>query len=321
MRWQPRSKQATWLGRWNVSHNVGGASAAIFASFAATKFFGGNIGGFFILPGLLAMSIGVWGMFFGYDDPAELGWNEAGKVWGEVDNEAEIKEKEKEEALGEEFSKWQIFLKHVLTNPWVLIVCFSNIFVYIIRMGMVKWVIYYARDAKLETDITKLSVLLAVIELTAIVGSLFFGWLSDRLKGRRMVISGVIMLLLFVGSIIYQNAKSYSALAAAMCFCGFLIFGPQLLIGISVVKFAPKKAIAVANGLSGTFGYLFGDLLALQLIGRLVGDPKKHADWGKMFIILMVSAIIGAILMFIAAVGEERNIRMERKLEDAKKLS
>jgi len=29
MRWLPKSKQATWLGRWNVSHNLGGAFAAI----------------------------------------------------------------------------------------------------------------------------------------------------------------------------------------------------------------------------------------------------------------------------------------------------
>ncbi|MDR1473243.1 MAG: MFS transporter [Lactobacillales bacterium] len=323
MRWQPKSKQATWLSRWNISHNVGGAIAAPFAAMVAAKFFSNNVGGFFILPGLLAIGIGAWGISFGYDDPKELGWDKADKVYNEVDNEAELEEEAEEKTQGEELSKWQIFLKYVITNPWILIVCFANIFVYILRMGITKWIIVYAGTQLPKSDIAQVSTLLMYIEFTAIIGSLFFGWLTDKLKGRRMIVSGIITLSLSGGILIYQNAKSYGQLAVAMCICGFLFFGPQLLIGISVVKFAPKKAIAVANGLSGTFGYLLGDVLALQLIGRLVGGKisKENADkldFTNMFIVLIVSAIIGTILMFIAAIGEERNIRKEQALKKNK---
>jgi OPA family hexose phosphate transport protein UhpT-like MFS transporter len=34
--------------------------------------------------------VGVWGMFFGKDDPEELGWNAAAAIWGEEKDEEEI---------------------------------------------------------------------------------------------------------------------------------------------------------------------------------------------------------------------------------------
>jgi OPA family hexose phosphate transport protein UhpT-like MFS transporter len=309
MRWLPKSKQATWIGRWNVSHNLGGAFAAITAAAIAEKFFQNQIGAYFIIPGLLAVLVGIWGIFFGNDDPAELGWDSPATVWGESEEVAELIEEKEEEEKGE-ISKKEIFFNYVLKNRWVILLCLANIFVYIIRMGITSWVIYYAALA-LQHTLSGSASLLIPFEMSALVGSLFLGWLTDRVKGRRMLVSGIMMILTLGGIFLYSRADTLGELTIAMIVCGFLIFGPQLLIGVSVVKFVPKKAVAVANGLTGTFAYIFGDVLAKQLIPR-VANQYTRTGWNKMFVILAVSAVIGSIIMFIVAAEEERRIRADK---------
>jgi len=42
-KWTPRSKRGTYLGLWNISHNLGGAGAAGVALFGAHFFFNGHV--------------------------------------------------------------------------------------------------------------------------------------------------------------------------------------------------------------------------------------------------------------------------------------
>ncbi len=49
-KWTPRNKRGTYLGMWNLSHNVGGAGAAGVALFGANYLFDGNVLGMFIFP-------------------------------------------------------------------------------------------------------------------------------------------------------------------------------------------------------------------------------------------------------------------------------
>jgi len=315
MRWMPKSRQSTWLGRWNISHNVGGAFAALSAGKIASTFFKGSVGGFFIVPGVFAIFVGIWGIFFAKDDPKELGWNCAADVWGEPEEEIEHEGENGEGSI----SRKEIFFKYVLRNKWLLLLAFANIFVYIIRMGIVSWIVFYS-DVILEHKLDSSAGLMIYFEISALVGSIFLGWFTDKIKGRRMLVSGVMMLLTSVGIYFYSIARSVSGLALAMCICGLLIFGPQLLIGVSVVKFVPKKAVAVANGLTGTAAYLVGDLLAKEGLPKFINRDTR-CGWQKMFIIMYISVICGAIIMFIVAVVEEKQIRADeaRKKEQNSK--
>ncbi|WP_279626072.1 MFS transporter [Rodentibacter genomosp. 1] len=64
-RWVPRTKRATAMGLWNSSHNVGGAIAGAIALWGANTFFGGNIAGMFIFPAVIALIIGIIGLYWG----------------------------------------------------------------------------------------------------------------------------------------------------------------------------------------------------------------------------------------------------------------
>ena len=103
----------------------------------------------------------------------------------------------------------------------------------------------------------------------------------------------------------------------SLFFLGALVFGPQLLVGVSLTGFAPKQATAVTNGLSGTFGYLFGDGMAKVGLAR-IADTKQAGlsafgyvlhGWHDTFIVFYGSIIAGTMLFLIIAVGEERLLR------------
>ena len=86
---------------------------------------------------------------------------------------------------------------------------------------------------------------------------------------------------------------------------GFLVFGPQLLIGVAAVGFVPKKAIGAADGIKGTFAYLIGDSFAKLGLGMIAdGTP-----------VFGLTGWAGTCLMAIVAVMEERKIRREKKIQ------
>ena len=101
---------------------------------------------------------------------------------------------------------------------------------------------------------------------------------------------------------------------------GFLVFGPQLLIGVAAVGFVPKKAIGAADGIKGTFAYLIGDSFAKLGLGMIAdGTPIFGlTGWAGTFAALDTAAIGCICLMAIVAIFEERKIRREKKIQQLK---
>nr|WP_254892955.1 MFS transporter [Shigella flexneri] len=56
-KWTPRRKRGTFLGFWNISHNLGGAGAAGVALFGANYLFDGHVIGMFIFPSIIALIV------------------------------------------------------------------------------------------------------------------------------------------------------------------------------------------------------------------------------------------------------------------------
>lgn len=307
-RWTPNTKRGRWLGFWNMSHNIGGAFAGVLALWGANIFFDGNAAGMFIVPAVVAALIAIFGIKFGKDDPEELGWDPAPVIWGEEDAVDEVNT--------EQLSKWQIFKKYVLKNPYVWILATANIFIYIVRIGIDNWVPVYSEQVLGFSNAQAVGTLF-FFEMGAIVGSLSWGWLSDLLKGRRMV-TALISIILEIGAIyIYSHTHSVAGLYIILAILGWLVFGPQLLIGVSVVSFVPTTAISVTNGITGTFAYLFGDSLAKVGLGMIADEHRSGLNilgmnlhgWTDTFTIFYISLLIGGILMVIVAFAEERQIR------------
>ena len=75
-------------------------------------------------------------------------------------------------------TKWQIFVEYVLKNKVIWLLCFSNIFLYVVRIGIDQWSTVYAFRA----EASKVAIQgFTLFEVGALVGTLMWGWLSDRL--------------------------------------------------------------------------------------------------------------------------------------------
>jgi OPA family glycerol-3-phosphate transporter-like MFS transporter/OPA family sugar phosphate sensor protein UhpC-like MFS transporter len=71
---------------------------------------------------------------------------------------------------------------------------------------------------------------------------------------------------------------------------GFLIYGPQFLVGVMTADIVSKRAAATAIGLTGFFGYL-SSLLSGWGLGHLVDTY----GWDSGFLMLIASALAAAI--------------------------
>ena len=109
-KWTPRRKRGTFLGFWNISHNLGGAGAAGVALFGANYLFDGHVIGMFIFPSIIALIVGFIGLRYGSDSPESYGLGTAEELFGEAISE---EDKETEENA---MTKWQIFVEYVLKN-------------------------------------------------------------------------------------------------------------------------------------------------------------------------------------------------------------
>lgn len=159
-------------------------------------------------------------------------------------------------------------------------------------------------------------------EIGALLGSLSWGWLSDIMKGRRMLCSIIAVVIEFFMLISYSQVTSVYSMYTVLFILGFLVFGPQLLIGVSVIEFVPRNALAVTNGLTGTFAYLFGDSFAKVFLGY-IADPTKAGiqifgytlhGWGATFTIMFTALIIAGLMMIPVALKQEKIIRQAKVL-------
>ena len=83
---------------------------------------------------------------------------------------------------------------------------------------------------------------------------------------------------------------------------GICIYGQQVLIGIVIMDALPVESVASGIGLSGFFGYAFGEVIASYGIGSVVGKTSWNAGFG----IVAVSSII-CIIFFVFLLKKYHN--------------
>jgi OPA family hexose phosphate transport protein UhpT-like MFS transporter len=303
-KWTAQKNRGRFLGLWNISHNLGGALAAVIATYGAEKLFHGDVRGMFFFPASIALCVGVLGFYIGSDSPEAYGLGKSEDIFEEKLSAQDL------EVQKESLNKWNTFKKYILKNPFIWGLCFANVFVYIVRIGIDQWGIVYAKEVLgLSKEVAKSG--FTMFEMGALSGALIWGFLSDATKGRSSLMSMIAMSLILGVLGIYQHAHDAETYRWSMFALGFLIFGPQLLIGVSGVFFVPKNAVSIADGFRGTFGYLLGDSFAKLGMGMMADNKIVFGmtGWGGTFTAMYGATIIGLIFLAFVAFGEEKKIR------------
>jgi OPA family glycerol-3-phosphate transporter-like MFS transporter len=200
-----------------------------------------------------------------------------------------------DESHEQEFSTREILVKYVFKNRMLWYIALANVFVYLLRYGVLDWAPTYLQEAK-SFSVDKSSWAYFLYEWAGIPGTLLCGWLSDKLfRGNRGATGVCFMALVAVFTTVYWLNPAGNPGIDMLCLVaiGFLIYGPVMLIGLQALELVPKKAAGTAAGFTGLFGYLGGSVAASALVGYTV----DAYGWDGGFMLLIGSCVMAVVLL------------------------
>jgi OPA family glycerol-3-phosphate transporter-like MFS transporter len=293
--WFSESERGFTFSLWNTSHNLGAGLIGVFVAWIVDEFGGWQYA--FYVPGAIAAVGAIYLYIRVPDTPKSEGLPPVEEYRNDYPVAVHAGDLERELSFRE------LLLDKVLLNKWVWLLAIANFFVYVCRYSMMDWAPTYLREVK-EADIHKGAIAVLVLELSAIPSTIFFGWVSDRIGGRRGMVATLCMVPIiaaFAGIIATPKGHlwiDYMLLAAIGCFV-YPVLG---LITVAALDMVSKKAIGAAAGFIGLFGYV-GRVVQDKAFGRTLDQlsaihGKEHA-WDVVLYIIMFCAIIATLLLAV----------------------
>lgn len=321
--WIAPGELATKMSIWNTSHSIGAFCALVFCGMLMTNMgadmsgdssvvaaiganlassikgwenldaaeqtsrilsYAGHYGAWrwcFFIPAMVALG-GAVICFLGLrDSPQSIGLPEPE---GTHTGKSEMKDQK---------AAHKAFMSHmVFRNKWVWFYAVANVCVYVLRMGVLDWgPKFLTEDRGMNINGAAWSV--ALFELSAVVGTVFFGWLTDKLfKGKAHRTCFVCMVGAAIFLAIFALAKLPVVVSIiVLALGGFCIYGPQALVGVGIANQCTKEASATGNGLNGLFGYIGSSLSAIG-----VGLIADNFGWRWVFIAFICVGVLGAVV-------------------------
>lgn len=282
--WYSQKERGTWWGFWNTSHSVGGALIPLIAAFCAQSF--GWRWAMYV-PGIMCILIGFFIINRLRDTPQSLGLPPIEKFKNDYP-ENQLMGKE------HELSMKEILFKHILGNKFIWVLAVSYFFVYVIRTAINDWSVLFLVETK-GFSLLAAGASVFWFEMGGICGSLTAGWASDKIfRGRRAPINilfsfGVIFAILGL----WLSPVGAPLIASILMFTiGFLIFGPQMLIGMAAAELSSKKAAGSATGFVGFIAYI-----GAAAAGYPLGAIMVKWGWEGCFITLGVCGALAVLLL------------------------
>lgn len=279
--WFSPTELGTKWGITNLSHQIGGAIIAILAGYLIEEY--GWRSAFFV-PSLIALVMVVLLFNRLRDTPESLGLPSIEKYSGLVN--------EKKASTADSNMNIRELFATIAYNKGLWLVCFGNMFLYVVRMGVFNWAPTFLKELK-GASLTSSGWQVASFEVAGMLGGIAAGWISDKLfEGRRGPVSFLYMICM-VASLFYFwfVPAGYDLLnTLAMTAVGFLVYGPQVLVGVAAADFASKKAVGMAVGLTGTFGYI-----GSAISGVCIGWIADNYGWDGGFIFFIISAMLACL--------------------------
>lgn len=280
--WYSPTELGTKWGIQSTAHQIGGAGIMVLAGYLIPTY--GWRSAFYV-PAFIGIAISFFLINRLRDTPQSIGLPPV----EEYRNEAHITDEYEDQAK----SFKEIFRDHIMKNSLIWIVAVANIFVYVVRIGIMDWAPTFLVEVR-QSTLAGAGLKTAAFELAGIIGTIGMGWASDFFfKGRRGPLAAISMLLLAVSIGFFWLTPAGSPMldAVILIAAGVLVYGPQLLVPVAAADFASKKAASTATGITGAFGYI-GSALA----GVGTGVIVDKWGWDGGFIFFMISSLAGMVL-------------------------
>ena len=242
------------------------------------------------MPAVLAGIAAVFTFFFVPDSPTEAGVEEL-----EIEGSAESNNpnNSNNQTITNADRRRLVF-----GNKVIWLVAMANFFVYIVRFGFLDWGPTFLKQYK-GISVAKGGLMIIAFELAAVVGTVFAGWITDRVfkgRGQRTCVFCMLFAALFsFGFWCLPNGAPIWQATLLLMGAGFCIYGPQALIGIVAANQATKEAAAMANGFTGIMGYA-----STTVSGIGIALIKEHFGWGVTLGSIAGFALVGMVLFLFA---------------------
>ena len=281
--WIHPKELATKMSIWNSSHSFGaflalGICSALFAMGFGWRWC-------FYVPAALAGLGAVFTFFCVKDSPTEAGVYEL-----EIDAVQDAKPSETTTTADRR--------RLVFGNKVIWIVAIANFFVYVVRFGFLDWGPTFLKQYK-GIPVEKGGLMIIAFELAAVAGTIFAGWITDKVfrgRGARTCVFCMMLASTFAfGFWLLPDGASGVWATLLLMGTGFWIYGPQGLTGIIAANQATNDAAAMANGFTGIMGYA-----STVVSGLGIAFIKEHFGWGVALGSIALFALVGMSLFMLA---------------------
>lgn len=276
--WYSHHERGAWWSSWNLSHNVGAFLIPWIVGFVS-QHYGWRYAMY--VPGIIAILAGFFLINRLRDTPQSLGLPPIEKYRNDYpDPTHRVEDKQ--------MTAKELLWEYVLTNPYIWTLGIAYFFVYVVRMAVSSWTALYLFENKAYTQLGANGVA-SVFELGGALGALVAGWTSDRLFGaKRGPVNAIYALGMVLAVVAFWVVPAgYPFLDSLAVFVlGFLIFGPQMLIGVAAAELSHKQAAATSTGFIGFIAYL-----GAACAGYPLGKITQEYGWEGFFLTMLFCCI------------------------------
>lgn len=288
-------KEHGWIwGIYGCSHQVGTAIVSVAAGYLVMLGWRNS----FYAPAAVALLVSLFLFNRLRDVPSSMGLPPVEQYRKDVTDARAL------QAIEKPLTAKEALWGYVLNNKLIWFVAFGNFFLYIARYGVNTWLPTFLSEER-GMSIAAAGWLSAVFEAGGVLGMLGAGWISDRLfDARRGPIMALFMGALTVAMFGFWRAASLGAYVAVLAACGFLVYGPLMLVSVAAAGFAGKKAAATAAGFCGFWGYM-GATVSGAGVGKIVDVFGWNAGFGVLIASCLFSSLFFALTWNVRPRGME----------------
>ena len=191
----------------------------------------------------------------------------------------------------------------ILRFPSIWILGLSSAANYVARYAINSWGPLYLQEARGFDEVAS-GTMLMISTLAGIVGSVAYGWISDKWFATRRPPANLIFALCDIAGLllIFFGPANMPTLVAGMVLFGLGMAGlVASLGGLFAVDICPKRATGAAMGVIGVFSYLGAAIqenisgTLLEQHSHMVGDDRVY-DFGPAIWFWIGSAVVSMLL-------------------------
>ena len=274
-------------GIWNASHSIGeGLTFYVIAAIVAA--YGWQWG--FITPGIICIAVAAWVYSFLRNAPETIGLPEIHEWTGDPHSD------------GEKGSTWAT-QRAVFGIAAIWVVALASALMYVTRYAINSWGVLYLQEIH-GYSLVEAGFYLSVNTIAGIVGSIAYGYLSDKVFDARRPPANLIFAIVEIAALllIFFGPDNKFLLLLGFALYGAALSGLMAAIGgLFAVDIAPRGATGAAMGFVGVFSYLGAAIqenVSASLIsaGTMVVDGVRTYNFDMAIWVWIGSSIVSMLL-------------------------